>query len=80
VNDSGDNAGEEVWLRIRALRDTVPFSVRLRAVLKYMLRVCRIRCMEMIDVPAWKDDAAGRSPATRDPGRGNGQPPEAREP
>jgi hypothetical protein len=49
--------GEEIWLRLRALRDTAPFSVRLRAVLKYMLRACRIRCIEIIDVPAFPRNA-----------------------
>jgi hypothetical protein len=80
VSDGNEHAGEEVKVVFRGLRDTVPFAIRLRAVLKYALRAARLKAVRLESVPAWKEDAAGRSPATSDPGRGKGQLPEVREP
>jgi hypothetical protein len=47
--------GEEVWLRLRAQRDTAPFTIRLRAALKYLLRACRLRCVEISEVSPFRD-------------------------
>jgi hypothetical protein len=63
-----------VRLTFVALRDDVAFAIRLRSLLKYALRSCRLRCRVVEDVPPWKDDAAGRSPAIREAGAINGQP------
>jgi hypothetical protein len=43
-----------VKLTFVALRDEVAFAVRLRALLKYALRGCRLRCKNLEDVPPWK--------------------------
>jgi hypothetical protein len=43
--------GEQVEITLRALPDAVPVAVRLRAVLKFALRSCRLRCLRVIDVP-----------------------------
>jgi hypothetical protein len=64
-----------VKLTFVALRDDVDFSIRLRSLLKYALRSCRLRCRAVEDVPAWKDDGAGRSPVLSDPGANEDQPP-----
>jgi hypothetical protein len=49
--------GEEIWLRLRAQRDTAPFTIRLRAALKYLLRACRLRCVEISEVPPFRETA-----------------------
>jgi hypothetical protein len=72
VDDGNDNAGEVVKVTFRGLRSDVAFAVRLRHLLKRALRDWQLRCVRVEDVPAWKDDPAGRSPAPSDPGRGNG--------
>jgi hypothetical protein len=79
LSDGNEHAGEEVKVTFRGLRSDVPFAVRLRHLLKRALRDWQLRCVPVEDVPAWTD-AAGRSPATSNPGRSNGQPPIEREP
>jgi hypothetical protein len=44
--------GEQVEVVLRALPDDVPFAVRLRALLKFALRSCRLRCVGLKDLPA----------------------------
>jgi hypothetical protein len=65
--------GEMVKLTFVALRDDVDFAIRLRALLKYGLRSCRLRCRAVEDVPAFPSDAPGRAPALGDPGATGGR-------
>ena len=50
--------GEQVEIVLRALPDDVPFAVRLRSALKFALRGCRLRCLRVIDVPAFRERPA----------------------
>jgi hypothetical protein len=41
--------GERYTLTLDALADDAPAAVRLRALLKYALRACRLRAVEVLD-------------------------------
>jgi hypothetical protein len=58
--------GEQVQITLRALPDTVPLAIRLRAVLKFALRSCRLRCVALKDVAGdCRADRGGDRPAER---------------
>jgi hypothetical protein len=72
--------GEMVKLTFIALRDDVDFAIRLRSLLKFALRCCRLRCRAVEDVPAWKDDRTERSARISDPGAITAETPKERNP
>lgn len=43
---------DEVVLRFRPLRDNVAWPARVRRLLKYALRACRLRCIRVEGLPA----------------------------
>jgi hypothetical protein len=57
--------GEQVEVTLRALPDDVPFAVRLRAVLKYARRSCRLRCLAVKDIPAFRETDQDRDRGSR---------------
>jgi hypothetical protein len=60
--------GEQVMITLGALPDDVPLAVRLRCVLKYCLRACRLRAVRVEDVPAVDPAMPGDRPADAKPG------------
>ena len=46
---------DEVVLRFRSLPDSVPWPERVRQLLKYALRACRLRCIKVEGLPAIKE-------------------------